>query len=1353
MSLTDLNEELDVTFDHTEEQLSPATSPPTISEDHPVGTNREPELSKEAFVRRLKVPKTNTIVELSNLEKLEEFLQVGADADSFIFATSQVDDLEFIVVEGSIFVFNPPNQDLYNNSSRLSFRKSRNFRPLTLLGKTLSDYPISSFANIQQAVFKTAHHIQCYLNLHLIDPVQTQSGPKVKSIDVMTLMAAHNIARTQFVTLDVYRLWVNDELKKKHADHLLITLSRSPPMEPTSKKRKRDKDRIPPPKPQSLTLDYLSGLLYLLGLEEVIMRLSEGIVTAGEVHHRHPGHHDGTADEIKDRAAYIRAKSYYVVQSAGFKEHWPKGDLTVLPNSGGIRIWNQVLAKQVRVVYERFLSDMCNSAFTVSSRSTFFAVDIANEFYPAKNYALLINGEAADQTTKDSTIIKRSTVESQLYPSDLNESSLTSTSTTEEDIPTAAGFGSGQAEVPHPPAPPSSSRVGDQGTLEVDQQEHNQTETSLVFGGQGMPADPIAHHHGSDVATPGLEHDAVGLNPDVHVGTESQFAVSESLNSSPGSNADSDWFGSGMAQAPHPPTPPLFSRGGDQGPTEVDQQEHNQTETSLLLGDPSMPANPVAPYPWFDAGTYGQGQDENRLDPDIQLAIESELAISETPNNRTDVYYNSLSDSNEEPDEPRNADYSLTDHSLPDSDAEPDDPRDANYYAGTYGQGQDENRLDPDIQLAIESELAISETPNNRTDVYYNSLSDSNEEPDEPRNADYSLTDHSLPDSDAEPDDPRDADYSPSIESDRSADILAIDETDSQQAGQAAADLSDAESDTHSHYPGDGFLAEHVLEARECLNNDDIDCPDDNAEQDHQGGTEHGVSDDVDPLTVANILPLILKTRTRYPKMGTNGIACGNSQMKRGIKCKAYPDPEDDTFAHSSIYFEKPNSRAFEMCSPLANFYMPTLRSQQQCTTKKELLKCLKETPVRLKELFSEFHQSLSGTPNFASLKELILQFELLKQSYVEDMNQIAMLFSRIEYTYLFDPNDLQAPVPPFSDDCSPIHALRLGYMRSYQQQLDWFAEFNMAPLRKFASYSDRPELYSALSAQAKTGLLVVAETAVNLIAAGGGSKGSILGVCLNHSINKEDSFYRDHLWTVHPDFLTELTDFEKTTTRLQFGADPSLLSPQNRISWAANQESVTEPASGTVAPASDDTPHASYYELKRLSHKIRDKALYFTSSEHIYSRLLVDSLTLSGTPPFPAVSIFDRINFPNLSMGGPQAIDSLFRYVALQVVKVYRDEMAASVTCSLVKKVPSTSPQYGKLYQTLRTCHTKSSIDEFMNVFREITGMHSVWPFEGPDQSQPIRFDYPEVTDPGKELLVDYCTTKQTLILIGNTP
>ena len=155
MSLTDLNEELDVTFDHTEEQLSPATSPPTISEDHPVGTNREPELSKEAFVRRLKVPKTNTIVELSNLEKLEEFLQVGADADSFIFATSQVDDLEFIVVEGSIFVFNPPNQDLYNNSSRLSFRKSRNFRPLTLLGKTLSDYPISSFANIQQAVFKT----------------------------------------------------------------------------------------------------------------------------------------------------------------------------------------------------------------------------------------------------------------------------------------------------------------------------------------------------------------------------------------------------------------------------------------------------------------------------------------------------------------------------------------------------------------------------------------------------------------------------------------------------------------------------------------------------------------------------------------------------------------------------------------------------------------------------------------------------------------------------------------------------------------------------------------------------------------------------------------------------------------------------------------------------------------------------------------------------------------------------------------------------------------------------------------------------------------------------------------------
>ena len=199
--------------------------------------------------------------------------------------------------------------------------------------------------------------------------------------------------------------------------------------------------------------------------------------------------------------------------------------------------------------------------------------------------------------------------------------------------------------------------------------------------------------------------------------------------------------------------------------------------------------------------------------------------------------------------------------------------------------------------------MAISGTRNNPTDVYYHSLSDSNAEPDEPRNADYSLTDHSLPDSDAEPDDPRDASYSPSIESDRSADILAIDETDSQQAGQAAADLSDAESDTHSHYPGDGFLAEHVLEARECLNNDDIDCPDDNAEQDHQGGTEHGVSDDFDPLTVANILPLILKTRTRYPKMGTNGIACGNSQMKRGIKCKAYPDPEDDTFAHSSILF------------------------------------------------------------------------------------------------------------------------------------------------------------------------------------------------------------------------------------------------------------------------------------------------------------------------------------------------------------------------------------------------------------------------------------------------------------------
>ena len=1276
MSLTDLNEELDVTFNQTEEQLSPATSPPTISEDHPVGTNREPELSKEAFVRRLKVPKTNTIVELSNLEKLEEFLQVGADADSFIFATSQVDDLEFIVVEGSIFVFNPPNQDLYNNSSRLSFRKSRNFRPLTLLGKTLSDYPISSFANIQQAVFKTAHHIQCYLNLHLIDPVQTQSGPKVKPIDVMTLMAAHNIARTQFVTLDVYRLWVNDELKKKHADHLLITLSRSPPMEPTSKKRKHDKDRMPPPKPQSLTLDYLSGLLYLLGLEEVIMRLSEGIVTAGEVHHRHPGHHDGTADEIKDRAAYIRAKSYYVVQSAGFKEHWPKGDLAVLPNSGGIRIWNQVLAKQVRVVYERFLSNMCNSAFTVSSRSSFFAVDIANEFYPAKNYALLINGEAADQTTKDSTIIKRSTVESQLYPPDLNESSLTGTSTTEEDIPTAAGFGSGRAEVPHPPGPPSSSRVGDQGTLEVDQQEHNQTETSLVFGGQGIPADPIAHHHGSDVATPGLEHDAVGLNPDVHVGTESQFAVSESLNSSPGSNVNSDWFGSGMAQAPHPPTPPLFSRGGDQGPPEVDQQEHNQTEASLLLGDPSMPANPVVPSPRFDAGTHGQGQDENRLNPDIQLATESQLAVSETPNYRTDVYYNSLSDSDAEPDEPRNADYS-------------------------------------------------------QTDVYYNSL----------------------PDSDAEPDDPRDAAYSPSVESDRSADILVIDETDSQQAGQAAADLSDAESDTHSHYPGEGFLAEHVLEAREYVNNDDIDCPDDNAEQDHQGGTEHGVSDDVDPLTVANILPLILKTRTRYPKMGTNGIACGNSQMKRGIKCKAYADPEDDTFAHSSIYFEKPNSRAFEMCSPLANFYMPTLRSQQQCTTKKELLKCLKEAPVRLKEIFSEFHQSLSGTPNFASLKELMVQFELLKQSYVEDTNQIAMMFSRIEYTYLFDPNDLQAPVPPFSDDCSPIHALRLGYMLSYQQQLKWFAEFNMAPLRKFASYSDHPEMYSALSAQAKTGLLAVAETAVNLIAAGGGSKGSILGVCLNHSINKEDSFYRDHLWTVHPDFLTELSDFEKTTTRLQFGADPSLLSPQNRISWAANQESVTEPASGTLEPASDDTLHASYYELKRLSHKIRDKALYFTCSEHIYSRLLVDSLTLSGTPPFPAVSIFDRINFPNLSMGGPQAIDSLFRYVALQVVTVYRDEMAASVTCSLVKKVPSTSPQYGRLYQILRRCHTKSGIDEFMNVLRGITGMHSVWPFEGPDQSQPIRFNYPEVTDPGKELLVDYCTTKQTLILIGNTP
>jgi hypothetical protein len=1328
--MSSTNDELDVTFDQTEEQSAPDTSPPTISEVLPLGTNTEHESSKNMFVRRLEIPKTNTIFELAHLEKLEKFLQVGADADSFILATDYVEDLEFMVVEGSFFVFTPPNEDRCNTSSRLSIRKSRNFQPLTLLGKTIPDYPICSFANIQLAVFKTAHHIKCYLNLHLIDPVITQSGPKVKPIDVMTLMAAHNIARTQFKNLHVYSLWLNDGLKKKHAEHLLKTLSRSPPMEPTSKKRKRDKDSLPSPKPQPLTLQYLSGLLYLLGLEEVIRSLSEGTLEATEVHHRNPGHHDGTTDLIKDRAAYIRAKSYYVVQSAGFKEHWPKGDLAVLPNSGGIRVWNRVLAHQVRVVYERFMSDMCNSAYRVSSDSTFFALDIANEFYPRGNYALLINGEAADQTTRESTIIKRSAVESQLYPPDFNESSLTSTSTTTEDIPIAAVLGSGMAEVPHPPNPSSSSPAGDQGTPAVDQQVQNQTDSSQVFGDPSMLADTIAYpvvhpphpplsssrvaDQGSlpffnfdpsmpahsilfppDLdAGPGLDHVEDRLFPHDQVGTNFQFAVSESPNgmveSSTGSIPDSNWFGLGMAEVTHPPNPPSFSPAVDQGTLEVDQQEQNQTDTSRVLGDPGMPADPIAHPPRLDAVTYGLEQDENSLTPDIQVGTDSQLAVSEYQNEAPD-YFTPSSPGSEDP---SNADYS------------------------------------PSVERTV-SHLVVSETQNQAVN---------------------SITPSSVG-SDAEPDDPRDADYSPSVESDHSADILVIDETDSQQAGHAVseADLSEAESDTHFHDLGDGYLAEHVLEAREHLNNDDIDFADD-AEQDHQGGNEHGVSEDVDPLTVANILPLIVKTRTRYPKLGTNGIACGNSQMKRGIKLKAYTCEEDDFGVHPPVYFEKPNSLAFEKCSPLANFYMPTLRSQQQCTTKKDLLKCLKETSVRLKNFFSEFHQSLSGTPNYTCLKELIKQFEFLKKSYVEDMDEIAMLFSRIEYTYLFDPKQLQAPVPPFSDVCSPIHALRIGCMQSYQRQLSWFADFNMAPLRKFASFSDLPEHYLTLSAPAKTGLLAVTETAVNLIAAGGGSKGSILGVCLNHSINRGDSFYRDHLWTTHPDFLTELTPLEREATSLEFGVDPTLLSFQNRISWTANQESVTEPASAILVPASDNTPHASYYELNRLCHKIRNKVLYFSSSQHIYSRLLVDSLTVSGAPPLPAVSIFDRIDFPHLSKGSPSVIGSLFTYIALQVVMVYRDEMAAIVTSSLVKKVPSTSPNSDRLYHSLRGCHTKSSIDEFMDVLRDLTDL-TEWPFEGPDQSQPIKFDHPEVTAPGKELSFDFCTTQRTLILIVPPP
>jgi hypothetical protein len=483
--------------------------------------------------------------------------------------------------------------------------------------------------------------------------------------------------------------------------------------------------------------------------------------------------------------------------------------------------------------------------------------------------------------------------------------------------------------------------------------------------------------------------------------------------------------------------------------------------------------------------------------------------------------------------------------------------------------------------------------------------------------------------------------------------------------------------------------------------------------------------------------------RTRYTQLGTTGVEVGNAQSKPGPGILL--NARFDDVSHR-IIIEKPLVSATSKCSPIVQFYIPNLRFSMQCQTQKETLSKARELPRRICEIGSCFEKFMASpkAKKEGGMFQLIVDLGEISYGFLEDIENHT-LHVRHECTYITDPMQEGVEIhPPFTLLTSPLLPLRFVPKVSLCKAMRGLVDFHFHILYHFCSFKKHPSLLQQVPPSAWTAYCGFAESLVNLVGAGGGARGTLLKQSLDHDLDKQDKHYRNHFWTIHPDFLVNLELPTRTFCGLPFGVNEALLPmllpilPVDTNGHTSNGDPGMQiddhggdggsmQQGGMVADPAQGYPGAEESFLDRHMAKpvpitktgrlpkIREGEAYRNCMEGVYASFQVAGNDAATTQ---TRTVFHKISFELIGTSSGETVELLFTRIAKFLIRLWKIEWAGLIADSLIKKqrrnaiAEHIQLSNKKLRLSLRSIYKKSSLTKFIG-----DKLNGGWPFGGNGQ------------------------------------
>jgi hypothetical protein len=486
--------------------------------------------------------------------------------------------------------------------------------------------------------------------------------------------------------------------------------------------------------------------------------------------------------------------------------------------------------------------------------------------------------------------------------------------------------------------------------------------------------------------------------------------------------------------------------------------------------------------------------------------------------------------------------------------------------------------------------------------------------------------------------------------------------------------------------------------------------------------------------------------RTRYTQLGTTGVEVGNAQSKPGPGILLNARFDEDS---QRIIIEKPLVSATSKCSPIVQFYIPNFRFSMQCQTRKETRSKARELPRMICEIGSCFEKFMASpkAKQEGGMFQLIVDLGEISYGFLEDIENHT-LHVRHECTYITDPMQEGMEIhPPFTLLTSPLLPLRFVPKVSLCKAMRGLVDFHFRILYHFCSFKKLPLLLQRVPPSAWTAYCGFAESLVNLVGAGGGARGTLLKQSLDHDLAKEDQHYRNHFWTIHPDFLVNLDQAERIFCGLPFGVNEALLPMSlpilpvdtnghtgngepgmhigdHGVDGGSMQQGGVEGGPTQEYPGSEESfldEHMSkpvpMTQTVRLP-KIREREAYRNCMEGVYATFQLAGND-AATPQ--TRTVFDKISFERIGISDVETVELLFTRIAKFLIRLWKIEWAGLIADSLIKKQRKNEISgriqlsNKRLRMRLHSIYKKSELTKFID-----DKLEGGWPFGGNGQPYP---------------------------------